>query len=560
MQEDAYWLRRTVARRRLLATSSAGAAAIGIGLATGCGDDDDEKTGAEQAGTPAAAQPKRGGHLVWAHNTGDQPNQDIHFQPTTASSAYGSGLVYSRLLRRKVGPGIGTIASIPEGDLAASWEQPDERTYIFKLRPNVKWQNIAPVNGRALVAEDLIYSFGRQLQLRFAAGFLPQTDRIEAVDPLTLRMQSTRPDADFLDTLSFITNKIVSREAVELKGDLKDGPNIGTGPWIFEQWVPNNTIKFKRNPDYYRKDEAGNQLPYADSLELLRILDPSTLLAAFRTGKLLHYTPTKGEADQLMKENPKYQRLLLKYSGAVTGNAVVLATDRPPMNDIRVRRAVNMAINRKEWKDVIDNGEGWKAGMMLTASNEDQLLPDEEIDKLLVFDPAGARRLLQEAGVTNWTPKIFSFHTNAAPAELAQRYLAQVGINGTIETRDSPGLGRYFSQHDGEVVPFIRGPQSTGVNSDFRAGYKTGGLFNTSKLSDPEIDRLIEDQAAELKDVKRRNQIIHQILRRVIDLQAVVPINGSLRHVVIQPHVRNVFQSYPTSPEAGAYELMWLDQ
>src|SRR5205823_3608385 len=83
-------------------------------------------------------------------------------------------------------------------DLAESWEQPDELTYVFKLRPNAKFQNIAPVNGREVVAEDVKYSFERQIALKINAGRLPQFARIESVDAKTVKIVTPKPDADFL--------------------------------------------------------------------------------------------------------------------------------------------------------------------------------------------------------------------------------------------------------------------------------------------------------------------------------------------------------------------------
>src|SRR5262249_13863746 len=155
-----------------------------------------------------------------------------------------------------------------------------DTTYVFKLRSNAKWQNIAPVSGRAVTAQDVVYSYGRQKDLKAAAGFLPEMSQVQAVDPQTVRLQAPKPDFDFLTVLCVDQNKIVAKEAVDLKGDLKDGPTIGSSPWIQKQWVPNNVISFTRNPDYYLKDELGIQLPYMDTMDILRIQDRSTLFAA----------------------------------------------------------------------------------------------------------------------------------------------------------------------------------------------------------------------------------------------------------------------------------------
>src|SRR5207245_1014099 len=119
--------------------------------------------------------------------------------------------------------------------------------YIFKLRPNAKWQNIPPVSGREVVADDIKYSYERQIALKFNAGRLPAIDKIEVVNPTTLKLTSPKPDADFLTTLSFSYNKIVPHETVELKGDLTEGPVIGSGPWILDAWDKNSVVRLKKN-------------------------------------------------------------------------------------------------------------------------------------------------------------------------------------------------------------------------------------------------------------------------------------------------------------------------
>src|SRR2546426_950533 len=106
----------------------------------------------------------------------------------------------------------------PAADLAASWEQPDDVTYLFKLQPGVKFQNIAPVNGRPVTANDVKFSFERQIALKTNAGRLPAIDRIEVVDPQTVKIVSPKPDADFLVSLAFASNRIVPHETVEAKG------------------------------------------------------------------------------------------------------------------------------------------------------------------------------------------------------------------------------------------------------------------------------------------------------------------------------------------------------
>src|SRR5207253_2001084 len=150
------------------------------------------------------------------------------------------------------------------GDLAERWDLADEQTFIFKLRPNVKWHNVKPVNGRAFTSADVTYSFKRQTDLKLNAGLLTDVQTIEAVDPLTLKLTLKKPNADFVPTISDSRNIVVAREAVEgsATGDLKEGPTIGTGPWVLEKWDTDRLATLVRNPDFFLKG-----VPYADRVE-----------------------------------------------------------------------------------------------------------------------------------------------------------------------------------------------------------------------------------------------------------------------------------------------------
>ena len=184
-------------------------------------------------GAPSVAlaqTPKRGGVLtirVW-----DPP----HFDPYLIV-AFKTQIVYSfthsRLLKHKAGPGVQPGTFVLEGDLAESWSQPDETTYLFKLRKGVRWHPKLPVNGRELTAEDVVYSFER---FRSVKGnpqnyLLAMMDRVEAVDRYTVKVTLSEPYAWFPDIVANpMTGAIVARECVEKFGDLKKWEaTVGTG-------------------------------------------------------------------------------------------------------------------------------------------------------------------------------------------------------------------------------------------------------------------------------------------------------------------------------------------
>src|SRR5262249_1741624 len=153
------------------------------------------------------------------------------------------------------------------------------------------------------VANDIVYSFGRQRDLKVNASLLGDVKLVEAPSTSTVRITLNKPSADGLYDMTNPQNKIVAREAVEVKGDLKEGAPIGTGAFMLERWDKGTAMRFKRHPNYFIKEQ-----PYIDELVVLVIPDGSTRLAAFTTKQALTTGPTdvpsKRDADQLKKNVP----------------------------------------------------------------------------------------------------------------------------------------------------------------------------------------------------------------------------------------------------------------
>ena len=191
---------------------------------------------------------------------------------------------HSRLLKHKAGPSVAPATFPIEGDLAESWSQPNETTYVFKLRKGVRWHPKPPVNGRELTAEDVRYTVERFLTVKGnpTAYMLKSVDRVEAVDRYTVKFVLKEPFSWLLDVLANpMAVAIVARECVEKFGDLKKAEAVvGTGPWMLDSYRPNVGLTFVRHPNYFVPG-----LPYIDRIEYLVDEDNASRMAAFLAGK-----------------------------------------------------------------------------------------------------------------------------------------------------------------------------------------------------------------------------------------------------------------------------------
>ena len=211
--------------------------------------------------------------------TGFDPHQTISFLTMIPLS-----FAYSRLVKVKAGPSVKPMTYPIEPDLAESWTQPDDKTYVFKLKKGVRWHPKPPVNGRELTADDVKYTYERFLTIAGNGNkpVLESIDKIDVLDKHTVKFTLKEPNAWFLDMLASTSTWIIAKECVEKFGDLKKAESVvGTGPWMLERWEPNVRLVYVRNPNYFVPG-----LPYADGVEVVIDKDPSSRLATCLAGKL----------------------------------------------------------------------------------------------------------------------------------------------------------------------------------------------------------------------------------------------------------------------------------
>src|SRR5262249_30805185 len=229
-----------------------------------------------------------------------------------------------------------------------------DTTVVFYLRKGVRWHSKPPVNGRELTAEDVKFTFERFLgekanPLRY---MLDPVDRVEVVDRYTVRFRLKEPFVWLVNMLASPTGTwIVPREAVDKQGDLKKPEAaIGTGPFVLDRYEPNVKTVFKRHPDYFRPGT-----PWIDGVDWLVMEDDAAGLAAYRTGQIdcgpWHWWAVR-QQDVAMFKKAQPQLTYRDFVSTVT-TGIYMRTDKPPFNDVRVRRAISHAVDRQAIIDAV---------------------------------------------------------------------------------------------------------------------------------------------------------------------------------------------------------------
>jgi peptide/nickel transport system substrate-binding protein len=542
--------RLPLSRRDLL---KLGGAAAGVALAPGL------------SATPARAQaPKRGGTLnvrLW-----DPPHFDPHL-----TVSYKTHIAYtfthSRLVKHKAGPGVQPGTFPIEGDLAESWTQPNENTYVFKLRRGVRWHNKPPVNGRELTSDDVVYTLERFRTVKGNANayMLAALDKVEAPDKYTVKFTLKEPYAWFLDILANpMAVCIVAKECVEkMGGDLKKPEaTVGTGPWMLDSYRPNVGMTLVRNPTYFVPG-----LPNIERIEALVDEDKASRIAAFLTGKYDLGTEFPGTIDWTDWDVVKKGRRDLKtqlYPSNVMSH-IYVRNDKPPFSDVRVRRAMSLAINRQAIIDATYEGNGAFNPPVPAALKEWSIPIDQlgEGGRYYKPDLAAARKLMAEAGHPNGFPATMDFTTYGSTvlvdqAQLILKDLKSIGIEVKLNTKEygayiaTTFYGKYDSMAFGPQTPFLE-------PDNFLYGqYYPGEIKNHGHINDPVVADMLIRQRRTPDPAKRREQIF-EIQRYLAKQQYYVQIGSQIYNAVWNQALKNYGPNLGYD-YGGRLMAAWLDR
>lgn len=437
-------------------------------------------------------------------------------------------------------------------DIAHSWKlSADQVTYTFRLRRDVRFSN-----GRKITAQDFKFSFERVLTPATKAPLTWVLDRIEGahdfiagktatvsgihvVNNYTLELKLQQPFGPFLSLLAMTAAYVVPREDVERLGQDFGTRPVGSGPYVLAEWKHGQHIILAARDDYFEGKPKLNGVFY-------RIIpEDLTAVLEFETGRL----------DVLQVPASEYRRYTTdpvwrdRVYGKPGLNSYYLGLNctRPPFNDIRVRHAMNMAVDRKHLLNTVFEKRGvLAAGPIPPGLWKNTVLPENRTG--YSYDPDKARKLISEAGATGKTIKIF---ITADPEvldiiEVVQGYLAAVGLNAEIVQLDWSAFKH--AVNEGEPDAFWLSWWADYPDPEnflfplFHSG-SVGPSGNRTRCIDPELDRLI-DVAQQTVDERPRYRLYRQAEDRIIRNAPWLFMWHKADYFVVQPWVTD-FKIYP---------------
>jgi peptide/nickel transport system substrate-binding protein len=406
------------------------------------------------------------------------------------------------------------------GQLVKSWEVSSAGTeWTFQLQDGVNWQNLPPVNGRPFTSDDVAWLIDWTLDKKPGKSYSAYKSIISHREPdaHTIVITTDGPQASFLANFAVPEGKVLPRELLEETEagvTLSQGLAIGTGPFQFDTWRRGVSVKAVANPNYWQIGEDGKNLPYLDGWQTFTMKDYAARLAALKTGQVDRwYWPggilTEDAAD--LRQNYPEWRIEKDYF--VVGPNLASDNRLAPFDDVRVRRALALSVNRRQIIDLRFRGDAALSGYVNPARTEWSWSQDK-IAETFPYDPDAARALLADAGYGG-EEVTFVHYTGASPgfdtqtAEMVMEFMRQVGFNVKAElVPDYAAMSAKMNAGQAQVN--LNACYGHTRDDQLWQWYHSTSPTNWVGANNPALDALLEQEPL-ATDPQERTQIVMQI-------------------------------------------------
>ena len=518
---------------------------------------------AAQAPAPAVQEGKPGGTLRLVLREDLPQGFSIHESATNsvtwpAMPCYSNLVVYDQTKR------LGRMDTIvPE--LAEKWSWQDNyRNLVFFLRKDVKWHD-----GQPFTSKDVKFTFDTvreaadapaKLRINPRKEWYANVDAIEAPDPYTVVFRLKRPQPSLVAMLASGYSPVIPAHVPIPEHRSRC---IGTGPFKFKEWKRGQSVDLVRNPDYFVKGR-----PYLDAVRYTVIVERGTRVAALQANQIDVAYPgetTLSIAEQLKGAVPS---MVFTETASNVSENLLLNTKKPPFDNVKVRRALSFAIDRRAYTQTVHRGAAVIGASLAPKPWGVWGLLEKDLAQLPGYGGAAegratAKKLLAEAGFGPGNPLKLEVVTRAIAIYLdfsafVMSDLKQVGIEGTLKQVDTAQWHPMVTRRE-----FLMGTNLTGLGVDdpdanFYENYACGSPRNYGDYCNEEVTRLIEQQSQEI-DQKKRLALVWQLQKKLEDDAARPTMGWRTDRFAHYPYVKNLILNQVTYNCCRLQEV-WLDK
>jgi peptide/nickel transport system substrate-binding protein len=450
-------------------------------------------------------------------------------------------------------------------DLATGWSWNEEGTALtFPLRQGAKWHD-----GKPFTAQDVLCTWdllmdkaGEKLRFNPRKSFYKNLDRVTSNGDYEVTFHLKRPQPAFVMLLASGFSAIYPCHVPPAQ--MRQHP-IGTGPFKFVEFKPNESIRVTRNPDYWKPGR-----PYLDGIDYTIIRNPATASLAFIAGKFdmtFPYVLTVPLLNDIRSQMPQAICELTPQGGV--NRHVLINRDKPPFDNRDVRRAMSLSLDRTAFIQILSQGQGDIGGVLQPPPAGLWGMPPELLQELPGYNPdiqkdrTQARQIMEKLGYRPDNRLNIAVSTRDLPiyrdaAVLLIDQLKEVYFDGTLELIDT---SRYFPKIMRKEFTVGLNLQTSGPDPDpiLDLFYGCESSLNWDGYCNPEVDKLIEQQSIEA-DEGRRKQLVWAVERKLAEDVARPIIYYDRAGTCWQPYVKNQTIMVNSIFNGNRREDIWLDK
>ena len=516
-----------------------------------------------QPPAPALREGKPGG-VLRAVLREDLPQGFAIHEAATNSVTWPAMPCYSNLVIYDQTKRLGRMDTIV-GELAEKWSWQDNyRNLVLFLRRDVKWHD-----GQPFTSKDVKFTFDvvreasdapAKLRINPRKEWYANVDAIEAPDPYTVVFRLKRPQPSLVAMLASGYSPVIPAHVPLAEHRARC---VGTGPFKFKEWKRGQSVELVRNPDYFVKGR-----PYLDAVRYTVIVERGTRVAALQANQIDLAYPgetTLSIAEQLQKAVPT---MVLTETASNVSENLLLNTKKPPFDDVKVRRALSFAIDRRTYTQTVHRGAAVIGASLAPKPWGVWGLLDKDLGQLPGYGGAApgraqARKLLAEAGFGPSNPLKVELVTRAIAiyldfAGFVVSDLKQVGVEATLKQIDTAQWHPMVTRREFQIGANLTGLGVDDPDANFYENYACGSPRNYGDYCNEEVGRLIDQQSQEI-DAQKRLTLVWQIQKKLEEDAARPTMGWRTDRFAHHSYVKNLIPNQVTYNCCRLQEV-WLDK
>ena len=512
------------------------------------------------AGTVLAQ--KKGGVLRVSHR--DSPSTlSIHEEVTISGEAPAMAIFNNLVLYQQDVPQNAPESIVP--DLATDWSWSEDRARLtFRLREGVRWHDGKPFTAADVKCTWDMLQDKSSVKLRFnpRKAWWRNLEQVTIGGEYEVTFELKRPQPSFIALLASGYSPVYPCHVSPR--DMRQHP-IGTGPFKFVEYKPNQGIKLTRNPDYWKKGR-----PYLDGIDYTIITNRSTALLAFVTGKFDMTFPYELQVPLMKDLQSQDPQAICELRPTNVSRNLIINREVPPFDNADLRRAMALALDRQAFIDILTEGKGDIGGTMLPPPEGVWGMPSELLRTLPGYGPdiaknrAQAREIMARLGygpdkrlkVKIATRNIAQFRD---PAVILIDQLKEIYIDGELDPVETAVWYTKIARKDYAVGMNLTGNGLDDPDQHFYEHYACGSDNNPTGYCDPALDKLVDRQSMEADQAKRK-ALVWEIERKLAEDEVRPIIFHGRAATCWKPRVKGLTTMVNSIYNGWRLEDVWLDQ